>query len=146
MGGLKVAILFPAFGTVLRAWISSAAITLRSLWSILCFQPTHPPPLVIARVKIAFNFNFLPFDGFIPFLTWLEHGLGISILFLSFFWTSLLTGYWFNPYSQRTARKVRQNDWAFIRNRSRRDYINIHWLLLVPSHLVTKCLYKSNMA
>jgi len=70
MEGLKMAILFPAFGTVWRTWISSAVCYhLKVTFRHIVFPV--PPPSLIAQVNIAFNFNFLPFDGFIPLnMTW----------------------------------------------------------------------------
>lgn len=90
VGGLKTAILFPAFGIVLRTWISSAVHHhLKVAFRHIGFP--GPPPL-IAQFKIAFNFNFLPFDGSTPSLTWFEQEL--LFWFLGFLWTSLLTSYW----------------------------------------------------
>lgn len=73
VGRLDTAILFPAFGIALRTWISSAVhhhlkVTFRHIGF-------PGPPSLIAQVKIAFNFNFLPFDGSSPLLTWFEQEL-----------------------------------------------------------------------
>lgn len=90
VGGLKTPILFLAFGIVLRTWISSAVHHhLKVTFKHIEFPG---PPSLIAQVKIAFNFNFLPFDGSSPLLTWFEHEL--LFWFLGFLWPSLLTSNW----------------------------------------------------
>lgn len=90
VGGPNTAILFPAFGIVLRSWISSAVhhhlkVTFRHIGF-------PGPPSLITQVRIAFSFNFLPFNGSTPLLMWFEHNL--LFRFLGFLQTPLLTGYW----------------------------------------------------
>lgn len=60
----KKTIVFPAFGIVLRTWISSAVHHHLKMTSRRIGFPGLPS--LTAQVKIAFNFNFLPFDGSTP--------------------------------------------------------------------------------